>query len=111
MKLFEMSVVGITIFDLAVVSFSQFSDLDKYSDISESRSSLFERMNSAKKTARKGLSRLRRAISLERVDNSDDEGQMKKSSSIRSLKDKLPFRRKSTDSSGEKQRPNNATTR
>ena len=106
-----MSVVGITIFDLAVVSFSQFSDLDKYSDISESRSSLFERMNSVKKTARKGLSRLRRAISLERVDNSDDEGQMKKSSSLRSLKDKLPFRRKSTDSSGEKQQPNNATTR
>ena len=64
-----------------------------------------------KKTAKKGLSRLRRAISLERIDNSDDEGQLKKSSSIRSFKDKLPFRRKSTDSSDVKQRPSSATTR
>ena len=64
-----------------------------------------------KKTAKKGLSRLRRAISLERVDNSDDEGQLKKTSSIRSFKDMLPFRRKSTDSSDVKQRPSSATTR
>lgn len=65
-----------------------------------------------KKSAKKSLSRLRRAISLEKVDKSDSEdGQLKKSSSIHSLKEKLPFRRKSSDGTGAKQRPSSAKSR
>lgn len=96
--------------------FPYFSDLEKYKDLSSSRTSLSGRMGSIKKSAQKGFSKLRRAISLERVDKSEEDqsndtpGRLKKSPSITSLRDKLPFRRKSSDA-GQSQRPNSARNR
>ena len=90
-----------------------FSDLAGSKHLSDSKTSLSERVGSFKDSARKTLGRLRRAISLERVSKEEedphmnpsgamgtDEGRLKKSPSLRSLTDKLPFKKTKKEGGG-----------
>ena len=79
-----------------------FSDLEKYRDLSGSRTSLSGKIDSFRKAAKNKWSALRRAVSLERVDRAgtSDEasggmGKLKKSPSLQSLAKKInSFRKK-----------------
>ena len=108
-----------------IFSFLLYSDLEKYRDLSGSRSSLANKVSGLRDSARKSLRKFRRAVSLDRLDKAGQEKSnhdsdsssvagsvagsvksqiFKRSPSIRSLAERLSFRNKkkggSTDEYG-----------
>lgn len=75
-----------------------YSDLERYKDLSGSRTSLSGKMDSFRKAAKNKWSALRRAVSLERVDHGatydNAEPRLKKSPSLQSLAKRFSFGRK-----------------